>query len=506
MCTRLIILFFVAAFFSFDAKSQNATIRVNIKNASTGKVEIINNDYSNAHVMFKERVAELPLVQGKGSEKFNLTRPIFISIDYDNDSLKRSFTYNIFLSPGDNLDFFADADQAGFGFKVTGKGRENNQPLVQQIKDNIDLQPYYNAKDSLPSRAFASILQQDSINRKALNDYLIRYRPSKNFIKYYSLFVQYFPLWAYVSFNGNQKFYAGGPYRRNKNKWQLLEDSLLKANSLNNSELLNIPGYVYFIPIFLTRIKERLWEESNGAPKKFFQEWYGTDEREGRKIFNDDMENDLRERIINKYFKGQVAEFLYATIFKDAMQEKQDNIPEIFERFKLKYPRSRYTAYIEPFVAQVKERKGHTLNDKMVLIENPDSLKSFEDVLKIVKGKTVLLDMWGTWCGPCREELLKNGDSIKTYFKDKALDYLYIANYDESNSGKWKQLIPYYNLTGINILAGKELTKDIMQKAKGEGYPTYIIIKKDGAYELSKAGYPMDRNILYEQLKNALND
>ncbi|MBS1974540.1 MAG: TlpA family protein disulfide reductase, partial [Bacteroidetes bacterium] len=148
MCTRLIILFFVAAFFSFDAKSQNATIRVNIKNASTGKVEIINNDYSNAHVMFKERVAELPLVQGKGSEKFNLTRPIFISIDYDNDSLKRSFTYNIFLSPGDNLDFFADADQAGFGFKVTGKGRENNQPLVQQIKDNIDLQPYYNAKDS----------------------------------------------------------------------------------------------------------------------------------------------------------------------------------------------------------------------------------------------------------------------------------------------------------------------------------------------------------------------
>jgi protein-disulfide isomerase-like protein with CxxC motif len=97
-------------------------------------------------------------------------------------------------------------------------------------------------------------------------------------------------------------------------------------------------------------------------------------------------------------------------------------------------------------------------------------------------------------------------DSIKNHFQNKGLDYLYIANYDESNPAKWKQLVPYYNLSGTNILANKILTMDIMQKVKGNGYPTYVIIKKDGSFELSKAGYPMDRNVLYYQLEDALKD
>lgn len=503
---KIIIFFVVIILLACDSKSQHAIIRFNIKNANAKKIEVLNNDYSNAYVLFKERSVELPLANGKATKIFKLTKPVFISIAYGDDSLKRDFSYNLFLSPGDDLNFFADAGQADFAFKISGKGSKNNQPLVRQIKDEINLQSHYGAKDSLPNDIFNSIQAQDSINHKTLSHYIEIYHPSNSFIKYYSFFVQYFPLWAYINFKGNQKFYAGDAYHRNKDSWQSIEDSLIKANALGNAELLNVPGYVYFLPLYLVRIKERLWEESNDAPKKFFQEWYGTDEITGRNILNDDKVNDLQERIINKYFEGRTAEFLYATIFKNAMQEKQDNIPEIFERFRQKYPKSQYTAYIEPFVAQIKEREKYKLNDKMVLIENTDSLKSFEGILKMVKGKTVLLDMWGTWCGPCREELLKNVDSIKNYFKNKRLDYLYIANYDESNSAKWKQLIPYYNLTGVNILANQELTENIMRTVNGTGYPTYVIIKKDGTYELSKAGSPMDRNVLYKQLENALKD
>ncbi|PZP50948.1 MAG: hypothetical protein DI598_04350 [Pseudopedobacter saltans] len=60
-------------------------------------------------------------------------------------------------------------------------------------------------------------------------------------------------------------------------------------------------------------------------------------------------------------------------------------------------------------------------------------------------------------------------------------------------------------MTGTNILANNILTKDIMEKVKGGGYPTYIIIKKDGTFELSKAGYPMETKKLYKQIEDALN-
>lgn len=490
--------------FAWTAKSQPATVHIHILHANAKTIELVNNDYSNAYTMFKQRDFDLPLINGKASKTFHLIKPIFITIYYDDDSSKKEIEYNIFLSPGDDLNFFADAGQTDFAYSISGKGSNNNQPLIQQIKRKIDVMGFW--KDSLPNNVFNAIEIQNDTNRQLLKECIYRYHPTKKFVKAYSFLVQYFPVTMYIEFNGEQKFHAGEAYQRNKDKWRAIQDSLIAINPLNNAELLNVYGYTYFLPLYLVRVKERLWSESNDDPKNFFREWYETNETAGKKIMQEDMENDLRERIINKYFTGKTAEFLYATVFKDAMKEKQDNIPEMFKRFEQKYPKSQYTKYIAPFVQEVQEKEKRKLNDKMVLIENTDSLQSFDDVLKLVKGKTVLLDMWGTWCGPCRESLLANSDSIKSYFQNKGLDYLYIANFDESNPAKWKKLIPYYNLSGTNILASKILTKDIMDKVKGEGYPTYVIIKKDGSFELSKAGAPMNRNVLYKQLEDALAD
>ena len=152
------------------------------------------------------------------------------------------------------------------------------------------------------------------------------------------------------------------------------------------------------------------------------------------------------------------------------------------------------------------KKRERTLTDEMVLLENPKSYQTFDDILTLMKDKTVLVDMWGTWCGPCRSELSLHSEAIKNHFKDKPLHYLYIANHDIPNEDKWKELIPYYNLTGTHILASSELTRDIMAKVKGQGYPTYIIIKKDGTFELSEAGYPMNREVLINQLEDAMND
>jgi protein-disulfide isomerase-like protein with CxxC motif len=69
---------------------------------------------------------------------------------------------------------------------------------------------------------------------------------------------------------------------------------------------------------------------------------------------------------------------------------------------------------------------------------------------------------------------------------------------------KWKELIAYFNLEGYHILANEGLTKDIMTKIGGTGFPTYAIIKADGSFELSKAGYPMNRQKLIEQIESTL--
>lgn len=218
--------------------------------------------------------------------------------------------------------------------------------------------------------------------------------------------------------------------------------------------------------------------------------------------------NIIHEKIVNKYFTGKPEEFAYAVLFERAVQESApQNIPEIFERFKSKYPNSDYTALFAPAVDVIIAKRKQGINDKMIFAaDNGIKLNRLEDVLAAVKGKTVLVDMWGTWCGPCREEIEKHSASIRQHFKGKNLDYLYIANYDLKNGEQWKRLIAYHQMEGIHMLANDSLTNDIMAKVKGRGFPTTFVIKKDGTIEQSKTQYPIDENALVGQLEAALKE
>lgn len=483
-------------------KGQEAVIHFNIYNAKASKIVAINGDYANADILFGERIIEIPLNAGKAKWTQKLSKPGFVNTLYQDSITKKYFTYAFYLSPGDNLDFSIDSKNPEAPYTVKGKGGTNNQPSIQKLVDgrfSHELEAY--EKDSLPYNVFKLIKERNILYQKILDEYITANHPTKEFVKTYSLFIRYFPMWTYIDFKGDQKFKVREPFMRNENKWQTIEDSLTKVIPVSNNEALNIGDYASFLRMYLTRIKERVWNH----PELLIEYFDTHTQEEAVKILAADPENLLKEKIIIKHFAGRTGEFLYGILFKEAIREKEDNLPEIFTRFKQKYPQSQYIPYIEPAITKIVEQRKRKLTDNMVFVENLESYQTFDNVLKLVAGKTVLLDMWGTWCGPCRSELSLNSDSIKSHFKDKDLDYLYVANYDTGKEAEWKELISYYNLTGTHILATSQLTEDIMTTVKGKGYPTYIIIKKDGTFELSEAGYPMNREILIKQLERALD-
>jgi len=111
--------------------------------------------------------------------------------------------------------------------------------------------------------------------------------------------------------------------------------------------------------------------------------------------------------------------------------------------------------------------------------------------------------MWGTWCGPCRQEIQKNAKQLRDHFKGKNVTFLYIANSDVGKVQEWKKQIAYFQIEGLHILANPKLTDDIMQKVKATGYPTYIIIKKDGSYKQATTRYPVNVQAMIKEIESA---
>ena len=143
-------------------------------------------------------------------------------------------------------------------------------------------------------------------------------------------------------------------------------------------------------------------------------------------------------------------------------------------------------------------RTVKSLNDKYTALQNQDlagaaSLRPSTDVenmsdgeailRKIIepyKGRIVYLDIWGTWCGPCKATL-KESHKLKEALKDYDIVYLYLANHSPEDS--WKNVIKEYNLTGENCVhynLSEDQQNAIEYYLQVNAYPTYKLIDRQG--------------------------
>jgi thiol-disulfide isomerase/thioredoxin len=125
------------------------------------------------------------------------------------------------------------------------------------------------------------------------------------------------------------------------------------------------------------------------------------------------------------------------------------------------------------------KNKGESI--KNVLPDVPQE-EILEAILTKYKGKVVVADVWGTWCGPCLVAM-RTIQPLKDEMKDKDVVFLYIAD-ETSPLNDWTQTYP--GISGEHYHVSRALT----QYWGVEAYPTYMIFDKQGKQLAKYINFP----------------
>lgn len=161
-----------------------------------------------------------------------------------------------------------------------------------------------------------------------------------------------------------------------------------------------------------------------------------------------------------------------------------------------------YGELIEQAVAQAARDANafaHSTNDVYYLKYNdvPDSLL-VSTLLAPYTGKPVLVDVWATWCGPCKAAM-KTIEPVKAALAGK-VTFLYLTG-ETSPKEKWMQMMP--TIHGAHCYVTDRQYNYLLNHYESQGVPTYLLFDKAGKFVKKYVGYPGNEE-MQTQLENLL--
>lgn len=157
-----------------------------------------------------------------------------------------------------------------------------------------------------------------------------------------------------------------------------------------------------------------------------------------------------------------------------------------------------YANAIEARAAEV-QKQAEALAELIHELPDVDDSELFAAIMEQYKGKVVLVDLWNTWCGPCRRALAANEPLKAGELSDPDIVWVYIAD-TSSNLGTYSAMIP--NIAGEHYMVNAEQIATIRSQFSVDGIPYYILVDREG----NAVGHPdfRDHSLLIEGIKSKL--
>ncbi len=272
------------------------------------------------------------------------------------------------------------------------------------------------------------------------------------------------------------------------------------------------PAEDYVAPPSLTKLINEITIDSTllnspiyGSSYKYLLNLYNR-EKFNSQIFdynkwdNPDPYNPLKvaDLIRAEKLPESIAEFLQA--LSVAGYSREEGITKVtdslYRNFETEFPNSIYSQHLSKvFIKQGLLSQGKTApNIKGSKIDG--TIANLTDF----KGRIVYVDVWATWCAPCVEEI-PHSIKLQEFFKDDpSIIFLNISV--DGNAETWKHKVALEkDWGGVHINLNKVQKDSLSVNYQLTGYPTYILIDKDGKIVTTRAQRPSSGEELKAELE-----
>ncbi|WP_241687358.1 TlpA disulfide reductase family protein [Flavobacterium sp. YO64] len=95
------------------------------------------------------------------------------------------------------------------------------------------------------------------------------------------------------------------------------------------------------------------------------------------------------------------------------------------------------------------------------------------------KGKYVYIDLWATWCGPCKAEI-PHMKKIEEDYHGKNIVFVSLSLDKPKDAQKWKDFVTKEQLKGIQLMADKDFSSDVAKNYDVNAIPRFLLFDTKG--------------------------
>jgi len=181
----------------------------------------------------------------------------------------------------------------------------------------------------------------------------------------------------------------------------------------------------------------------------------------------------------------------------DEVTEIQEGVEIAMEKFELPEDIN----FMEQNTQSYKQEREHILLGNMAPDFSLPNLTGESISLSSLKGKYVVIDFWGSWCGPCMIGMPKMKEYYEKY-KDK-LEFVGVACRDKDTA--WRNAVEKNELNWIQLKNNdiEDAAENVSRLYSVGAYPTKFILDKDLKVV---AVFQGEGEAFYSKLDTLLND